>query len=104
MENRERSQEIAQTILEQLGGNKFRAMTGAHSFMSKEAGLVFKFPNGKNRIFALEVNLRPDDTYEMKFFKKKGRYNVEVAKEYQGVYCDMLQSLFTDETGLDTRL
>ena len=33
---------IAKTILEQLGGNKFRVMTGAKNLMGFENGLVMK--------------------------------------------------------------
>ena len=37
---------VAKTILEQLGGNKFRVMTGAKNFMGFTDGLVMKI--GRN--------------------------------------------------------
>ena len=79
---------VATTILEQLGGRRFAAMTGAKHFMSVEGGLQFGLParfarNGYNKV---SVTLRADDT------------------AVEGVYCDQLQDVFRRETGLETTL
>lgn len=93
------NKEIAQTIFAQLGGNRFKAMTGAHSFVADEKALIFKVP----RVGMVKISLRADDTYDMEFLKVR---NLKVKKtgEYKGVYFDMLQSLFTEHTGLYTSL
>jgi len=37
-------------------------------------------------------------------FGKMVKYEYVVVKKYEGVYCDMLQELFTEATGLYTSL
>lgn len=93
--------EIATTILQQLGGNRFIMMTGAKNFgiMSKERGIAFTIPR-HNGIRGVRVYLNSLDTYDMHFLNNK----FEVSKEVNGVYNDQLQEVFTRETGLYTHL
>ncbi len=94
---------IAQTILQQLGGNRFIAMTGAKYFVDCGNALQFTLPNRK--INSVVVRLDGDDTYTM-LFNKKTNYGIDikcVASE-SGLYADQLQSTFTEKTGLYTRL
>lgn len=59
----------------------------------------------RNRISAswLRITLNASDTYTMEFLKmSKGE--VKTAAEHNGVYNDMLQDIFTRETGLYTSL
>jgi len=104
--------EVAQTILEQLGGNKFLTMTGARVLSMKDNTLQVIFPlhNGVNR---LDVVYDLDDTYTMLFIKyiaahMKGMEwiseKVTVIREFGEVFFDSLQDIFTQVTGLDTRL
>lgn len=95
---------IANTILAQLGGAKFRAMTGAHSFTGDAHALTFKFPNGRAKVFACKIRLNAMDTYDVEFFKKDGKYNVVMSDYLEGVYADMLGDMFTRITGLDVSL
>jgi hypothetical protein len=95
---------VATTILQQLGGRRFQTMTGAHSFSGDTNALVFKFPGAKDRIFACRIMLTPADDYTLAFYRKRGRYNVEVAEELDGIYCDQLQEVFSRVTGLATHL
>lgn len=106
---------IANTILNQLGGNAFIAMTGASHFVSDGNTLRMNLPRNMSKANKLYITLTADDLYTMRFFKfAAGRYNsktysfsedktVEV-ELFEGVYCDQLQELFTRVTGMYTRL
>lgn len=98
--------QIAMTILKQIGGTHFRAMTGANCFVSHNNGLSFKLPGkgfAKDSINFIQVTLDPSDTYTMTFSRTRGM-NVKVIHEYKDIYCDQLQELFTKTTGLETHL
>ena len=97
---------VAETILQQLGGHRFRAMTGAHSFTSDRDTLVFKIPRAKSGIKAVRITLDPSDTYTVTFFKqaRAPSFKVTVVKEIDGVYADQLRDVFTEATGLYTSL
>lgn len=92
---------IAQTILEQLGGNRFIAMTGARNFVSIPYGLRFRLPCRKVNV--VEITLTPMDEYNMRFWLVRGE-NVKEVRSYGGIDCDQLEELFTEATGLYTRL
>jgi len=103
---------VATTILQQLGGNKFIAMTGAKDLVGQTNSLMFKLPTGfaKDRINFVQIKLMPDDTYTMQFHIasmdniRKGKPFLEKIQEYTDVYWDQLQELFTEATGLYTHL
>ena len=106
---------VANVILQQLGGNKFIVMTGSKHFLSDGNTLRMSLTKNDSKANRLEVTLDADDTYTMRFYKyTAGRLNkktlswtedkvVEVYK-VNGVYWDMLQAVFTEITGLATRL
>ena len=103
------NQIIAKTILEQLGGGRFVAMTGAKNMVAIESGLQFVLPRTrhyvKDGINKIQIILNPSDTYTvrgLKYMPRKFECN-ELANE-QGIYADMLQRTFTEMTGLNTRL
>lgn len=102
--NNDMKNQIAQTILSQLGGNKFIAMTGSHSFTALENGLVFKIKKNKSQASALRVILNGNDTYSMEFLKVNLKVGVVFVKTLDDVYCDMLQDIFTETTGFYTSL
>ncbi|NTZ48354.1 hypothetical protein FCM30_21690 [Lelliottia aquatilis] len=99
--------EIANTILAQLGGNRFIAMTGAKNFLALTPGLQLDLPKKahfvKNGITRFCVELTPADTYTIKTWKIRGM-NAQLVDTQENVYCDELQSVFTELTGLDTHL
>ena len=78
--------EVANTIYRQLGGNKFRVMTGAKNMVSHEFALSMKI--GRNKTFAKLTKMG-----EMKS-----------VKTYDNVYNDMLVSIFESHTGMYTTL
>lgn len=106
---------VANTILEQLGGNKFIAMTGAKNLLADGNTLIMTLPKNMSKANRLYITLEADDTYTMHFFKfTPGRLNkktfeftedkvVEV-RTIEGVYFDKLQELFTEVTGMYTHL
>ena len=93
---------IAQTILAQLNGRIFKMFTGCHTFLAIENGLVFLLDTEEflfeDQLDKVEIVLNPCDTYTMTFFNEVG----ETVKEFNGVYCDQLQPIFTQVTGLVT--
>ncbi len=93
--------EIAKTILQQLGGNKFIVMTGSKNFLSDGNALSFRVPAKPANY--VKITLKADDTYKMEFHKIHGM-KVKLVKEYDEVYCDQLQELFTEVTGMLTKL
>lgn len=92
---------IAETIVQQLGGNKFKVMTGASSFSYGDKTLSFRIKGSK--IKAVRIILEPSDTYKMEFLKMVN-FEVKIVSSADMVYCDQLQSVFTEHTGLYTRL
>ncbi len=99
------NKQVAVTILQQLGGNRFIAMTGAHSFMSEANSAFFKIPRTK-KIKAVKITLNANDTYTMRFIGQKNAPSFEVfdVAVVNNVYCDQLQEIFTEHTGLYTSL
>lgn len=96
---------VAQTILEQIGGRKFLAMTGAKNCMADGNTLRFHLPRGfaKNGINLVSITLDPSDTYTMTFSKYRALKVTPVAT-VPGVYADNLRTNFTYHTGLEVTL
>lgn len=97
---------VANTILEQLGGRRFLAFTGARDLTGDSTSLTFKLPKAKDGIKAVKVNLDPSDTYTVTFYEiaRAPSRAVTVVKESSDVYCDSLVELFETTTGLYTHL
>lgn len=94
---------IAQTILAQLGGNRFLAMTGAKQFCDLGDGIMFNLPRGaKNKANKVAIRLA-GDLYTVKFYSLRG-VNVTERGEFEMIYGDRLAALFTEQTGFDTHL
>ena len=101
------TQQVAQTILSQLGGNRFIAMTGCSNFGSTPNSLSFKLPRGcANKATHCTITLDASDTYTVEFVKCNMRATVyrQVVAETSMVYADQLCELFTAATGLYTSL
>ena len=111
------SNDVAVAILEQLGGNRFIAMTGVTNlaYSSTNNTLSMKLPRNKSKANRLVVKLNPDDTYTMRFYRytaprlnhKTYTWSPEKVTDIricEHVYCESLQPLFTSVTGLYTHL
>lgn len=97
-------QQIATTILEQLGGNKFIVMTGSKNFVHGDDHLQFKIGSGTiNKATHCRITLLPLDAgYTMTFFKIRG-VNVQQLKEFDTIPENMREA-FTRETGFDVSM
>ena len=95
---------VAKTILEQLGGNKFRVMTGAKNFMGFADGLAMKIGRNSSNSNYLKITLNSMDTYDMEFAKLTRMGEKKSVTEYNNIYCDMLTDQFTAHTGMYTKL
>lgn len=98
------------TIIKQLGGNRFFVMTGAK----------VKYLDGNWLVFALKgttwnmmrIGLQSDDLYTMMFEKwpstnamaKADKWEPKKFVVHTDVYWDKLQEIFTKETGMYTHL
>lgn len=100
----EDKQQIGRTILEQMGGNQLKAMTGANNFVTTaRGGLQFKVPNAAKGINSVSVELHGDDTYAVEFMRIRGG-NVKIISSHSGIYADKLRGLFERETKLSTSM
>ena len=98
---------VAKTILGQLGGNRFRAMTGARNFVGSEDSLSFRLPGSggfcKNGINAVRITLNGSDLYDIVYMRVRGS-KVTVVEEANDIYNDSLRDSFERVTGLATSL
>ena len=113
---------VANTIRQQLGGNRFDCMTGARLHLAHPAengnrgALSFHLPRGaKDGINYVKIILMGSDTYTVEFTKigprpswkqrDAGReQKVTLVATVEDVYADKLESIVADRTGLATRL
>ena len=95
----------ANTLLQQLGGGKFIAMTGAKNLMvdQKEKSLHMRIGKNSNGINHVKITLKPDDTYKMDFGRIR-KLDYKVVRSVTGVYAEALRDVFTEVTGLYTSL
>lgn len=95
--------DVGMTILKQLGGNRFAAMTGAKNFVASQNSLSFRIGRNAKSVSAVHIELTPADTYTVKFLRIK-KHETTLIKSYEDIYADQLQSVFREETGLETHL
>lgn len=97
--------QIADTIIEQLGGQQMKAMTGARDFVICKNGVQFKLPRhfAKSGINRVQIVLDPGDAYTVTF-NKWSRAGLKKIAEFDNTYCDQLQGLFEEVTGLKVRM
>ena len=95
---------VANTILEQLGGSRFVAMVGAKQLVGRDNGLTFRFMRNSSGSNRCEVRLdQGSDTYTVLFYHvRSGR--LEIDESFDLVYADGLRRLFESHTGLATHL
>ena len=86
---KEEAKSVAFTILQQLGGNRFMAMTGVKKLGWNDSGvLTFKFPRKKGLMYC-RITLTSLDLYHMEFLDSK----CVVKADHDMVYNDQLQSI-----------
>lgn len=94
-------QDIAQTILRQLGGQgRLKAMVGANTFTALESGVQFRLKAKADRgINSIRIVLTSDDQYTVEFYAIRALDFTEVV-QFEGVYADMLKTVVERTTGL----
>ena len=92
-------------ILQQLGGNKFIAMTCAKNLgtSGNKKNLSFNIGRNAKSINHVKITLTSADLYDMEFIRIRGG-KVKVVKKVKGVYNDQLGKIFTKYTGMTVRL
>jgi hypothetical protein len=101
------SQQIAQTILNQLGGPRVVTMTGAKyltSLAAEAPGLMFMLPTkGKDGSNKWRITLTPMDTYHVETFYVRSGIS-RPCSDFSDIYADQLVALFEKTSGLYTKL
>lgn len=98
--------QIAATILRQIGGRRFVAMTGSHDFINLGNGLRMSLSRNKTSANRLEIIYDEGaDLYNMRFYRqsfirKTFECQTKDIKTYEGVYWDMLEDIFSEVTGM----
>ena len=92
-------------LLQQLGGNRFIAMTGAKNLAVDKAKNTLHMKIGRNSkgVSHLRIKLTGADLYDMEFLQVRAG-NVKVKAKETGLYADQLQKMFTKHTGMYTSL
>ena len=97
------SNQVANTILQQLGGRRFATLTGAKNFTcnGNEPSLSFRLSANmtKSRINHVKVYLNGSDFYDVTFTAIHGSKVKEIYKA-EDVCAENLLDLFEDKTGL----
>ena len=94
----------ATTILNQLGGNKFRVMTGAKNFMDHGNALSMRIGRNSSNSNYLKITLNDSDLYDVRFSKVTKMGEEKSVREFNDVYNDMLVEIFESLTGMYTSL
>jgi len=101
---------VGQTILQQLGGRRFIAMTGAKNFVNlntKEygrGGLAFKIGRNAKGVTHVRIVLTGADLYSIDYLAVRGTSEPKTKATSKGVYAEDLRADFTRKTGLATSL
>ena len=92
---------IAQTILQQIGGKRFTAMTGSRDYINMGNGLRMSLARNKTSANRLDIIYDAGaDLYNMRFYR---RTFSKKTFECRTKDIDMLEEMFTMVTGLYTR-
>jgi hypothetical protein len=96
---------VANTIIQQLGGGRFQAMTGAHTFLGDANSVSFRLPLAKHpgAVNYVKITLTGRDDYDVEFYRIRGRKSTLVSST-EGIYADQLREVFERATGLYTSL
>ena len=95
---------VATTILNQLGGNKFRVITGAKNFMDHGNALSMRIGRNSSNSNYLKITLNDSDLYDVRFSKVTKMGEEKSVREFNDVYNDMLVEIFESHTGMYTSL
>jgi len=106
MTKAEHNEQIANTIYQQIGGDKFMYITGSKHPVIIEKGLRISLCKNGTSANRLDIILNEGaDLYDMKFYKLSVRksdshINTKVIASHKGVFFDQLTDIFQQVTGL----
>ena len=95
---------VAKTILSQLGGNKFAAMTGAKNFVDCGDALSMRIGRNKTSSNYLKITLNMMDLYDVRFSRVSLKGGEMSVTEYNNIFNDQLVEVFEKHTGMYTSL
>ena len=90
-------------LLQQLGGNKFKMMTGAKNFGIDGKSLTFSIGRNSKGINFVRIKLTSMDLYDIQFAQLR-MGQVKVKSTAKRVYGDQLGKVFKKHTGMNVRL
>jgi len=97
--------QIAKTIMEQMGGRRGMMMIGAKNLTSLPRGLAFSWPNRqRSKGNYVEITLTGRDDYDMEFFNWAMSQGKKPVKKYRGIYAEDLVPTFEKQTGWFLRM
>lgn len=97
--------QVANTILAQLGGSKFIAMTGVKNLVGSKDSLTMKLPKCGVKAKWLRITLNSLDLYDMEFITQKGKFgDIETVKSFENLYADQMVKSFEQTTKMYTKL
>ena len=114
-----KDKEVAEIILEQMGGNHFVVMCGIKDMVyghneNGDSWLRMKLPRNGSKANLLRITLNGKDLYDMEFLKvsypkMKKDFTFSDYKEtevavFEDVYCDQLAEIFEQTTKMYTKL
>ena len=91
---------VAKTILSQLGGNKFAAMTGAKNFVDCGDALSMRIGRDKTSSNYLKITLNMMDLYDVRFSRVSPKGGERSVTEYNNIFNDQLVEVFEKHTGM----
>lgn len=98
--------QVANIILQQLGGNRFITMTGVKNLVSSKSSLQFDMPRSpkvKGGINKVSITLNSNDTYNIIGYRY-AKLELTKIQEMKDVQASNLKSAFTSMTGYHTSL
>jgi len=94
-------------MLSQLGGKRFMVMTGSkpqYKDTTDNPLIAFKLVKNTSKANYMKLSyISGLDLYTMEFVRATAK-DFSIVNTYEGLSCDMLQSVFTKQTGLYTKL
>ena len=94
-----------QQLLQQLGGNRFIAMTGAKNLAIDKPKNELHMKIGRNAkgVSHVRIRLSSMDLYDMEFLQVRAG-KIKIKSKEKGVYADQLGKMFKKNTGMNVRL
>ena len=101
--NEIRNKREAETLVQQLGGNKFKMMVGAKNFGIDGKSLTFKIGRNSKGVNYVRIKLTSRDLYDIEFIQLRAG-KVKIKSKAKDVYADQLGKMFKKHTGMNVRL